>query len=349
MTKQFAKGLVMKVNEDFTLEVAVASTGIKDRQGEIIEPTAWRLDNFKRNPVLQWAHDYRSLPIGRVEDIAIEETRLIFKPRFAADIDEFAKKVWQMYKGGFLNAFSVGFNPIKDKEGDKWTDVELLEISAVPVPANPEALVLARELGVELEEEKETKPAPEIIGDYIHIRVRNPELFVQDSFRTIDISPQEGIKAVIGKLKSDQQGSTVIQKFLFDKEKWTVDEAVTWVSEHKESAKAEEEEKPEETTPPVEEKPVEEEKPIEEPKIITEENEKTIKTAIESIKITADALSELLANSKTEKDNVGGQNAGSFSGNGNALHIVRSALKQADRQIEKANRSIKIIMERKEN
>src|SRR3989304_1508207 len=142
MAKQFTKALVTKVNDDFTLEVAIASTPIKDRQGEVIKPTAWRLDNFKRNPVLQWAHDYSLPPIGKVVQIGVEGDRLLFKPQFAAHIDPFAEKIWRMFKEGYLNAFSVGFQPLMSKEGDSWTDVELLEISAVPVPANPDALVL---------------------------------------------------------------------------------------------------------------------------------------------------------------------------------------------------------------
>lgn len=75
--------------------------------------------------------------------------------------------------------------------------------------------------------------------DYIHVPVRSASDFVQDSFRTIDISKSQGIKAVIGKLKSDPQGSTHVQKYLFAKsEGWTVDSATEWVEEHKEEDKS---------------------------------------------------------------------------------------------------------------
>jgi len=359
MIKQFLKGLVTKVNDDYTLEVAVASTGKKDRQGEIIEPTAWRLDNFKRNPVLQWAHNYSNLPIGKIEEISIIDDKLMFKPRFAAEIDEFAKKVWQMYKEGFLNAFSVGFNPLSELKDGKWTDVELLEISGVPVPANPDALVVARSLGIELKDsddvDAELKPEPEIIGDFIHIRVRDPNLFVEDSFRTIDISEREGIKAVIGKLKSDPNGSTVVQKYLFDKEKWSIEEAVDWVNEHKSKDGEAGEVKPE-ATPEVTEGAPEAVEAVEatpeppaeppEPKMISEVNREKIKLALDNIKITADALQSLLQNSETSKDNVGVPKAGSdnVSEHKQALIIARSALKHADKRIEAANRAIKIVL-----
>jgi HK97 family phage prohead protease len=61
-------------------------------------------------------------------------------------------------------------------------------------------------------------------------------LFVDTSFRTIDISKEKGIKAIIGKLKTEPQGSTVIQSYLFLKDKWTVSTAQDWVNEHGKSA-----------------------------------------------------------------------------------------------------------------
>lgn len=67
----------------------------------------------------------------------------------------------------------------------------------------------------------------------IRIRIKDPGLFVDDSFRTITISEDQGIKAVIGKLKSDPGGSTVIQNYMFEKDKWSVSEAEKWISEHK--------------------------------------------------------------------------------------------------------------------
>ena len=103
-----------------------------------------------------------------------------------------ADTVYELYKGGFLNAFSVGFQPNSfkqptPKEIEKnpelaeanriFDDWDLLEFSAVPVPANPDALATAvksksielsekliNELGVELKEpEPEIEPEPEPI------------------------------------------------------------------------------------------------------------------------------------------------------------------------------------------
>jgi hypothetical protein len=80
---------------------------------------------------------------------------------------------------------------------------------------------------------------PEETEDFIHIPVRDSGLFLEGKFRTIDIDAGKGIKAVIGKLKSDPKGSTVVQKFIFDKDKdWTMEKAKAWVAEHKDSVES---------------------------------------------------------------------------------------------------------------
>jgi hypothetical protein len=63
----------------------------------------------------------------------------------------FADSIFRLYVGGYLRAVSVGFLPLEmqpycDPEdpacdpGTEFLSQELLELSAVPVPANPEAL-----------------------------------------------------------------------------------------------------------------------------------------------------------------------------------------------------------------
>jgi len=80
---------------------------------------------------------------------------------------------------------------------------------------------------------------PEITEEYVRIRVRDPDLFVEGSFRTIVLSADEGIHAVIGKLKSDPGGSTVIQNYMFELAKdWTMEKAQAWVKEHKDTMDA---------------------------------------------------------------------------------------------------------------
>jgi hypothetical protein len=66
---------------------------------------------------------------------------------------------------------------------------------------------------------------------YIRSGHRNPDDFQSDSLRTITISEEEGIKAVIGKPKG--KDTTEVQSYLFDKSKsWTVDKAKAWFEKH---------------------------------------------------------------------------------------------------------------------
>jgi hypothetical protein len=78
-------------------------------------------------------------------------------------------------------------------------------------------------------------------GDkYIRIRVRDPADFVDSSFRTVTLSEDQGISSVMGKLKSDPQGSMVVQNYMFLKDKgWDSEKAQKWVSDHKEKKSGE--------------------------------------------------------------------------------------------------------------
>ena len=74
-----------------------------------------------------------------------------------------------------------------------------------------------------------SKPSPDVTENSIRLRQREPNDFQEDSFRTIEIT--DGIKAVIGKLTGET--STTIQSYIFDKEKFTTEEAQKWVVDHK--------------------------------------------------------------------------------------------------------------------
>jgi len=69
-------------------------------------------------------------------------------------------------------------------------------------------------------------------GEYIHSGHRSPEEFQPDTLRTITLSENEGIKAVVGKPKG--KTTTEVQSYLFDKSKgWTLEKAKKWLEEHR--------------------------------------------------------------------------------------------------------------------
>lgn len=142
----------VKALGDRQIEAIVATDAI-DRHGEILSIEGVDLKAYKQNPVVLWAHDYGSLPIAKAVGIKKEDGKIVAKMEFNEN-DEFAMKVYQAIKDGFLNAFSIGFIPtdakyIEGKDALMWTQSEMIEFSVVPVPANAEALVQAKALMAE--------------------------------------------------------------------------------------------------------------------------------------------------------------------------------------------------------
>jgi HK97 family phage prohead protease len=125
--------------------IGIGSTDSPDRDGEIIKQDGWDLTNFLKNPVLLTSHAYHEFPIGRITDVMIENGQLKFKAVFSEATQE-AREAYQLVKEGILSAFSVGFIPKEYDPADTSviTKAELLEISLVTVPANPQAVVLAK-------------------------------------------------------------------------------------------------------------------------------------------------------------------------------------------------------------
>jgi hypothetical protein len=144
----------------------IASDESVDRYGDIIRASGWELDNFRKNPQLLYGHGRAPglATIGRVASIDVMQTKLIADCEFMPEgMNDFADTIWRAVDAGFLRASSVGFMPTVEPNiirgeadesgyrpitGFEFVGQELLELSVVPVPANPAALALARDLGL---------------------------------------------------------------------------------------------------------------------------------------------------------------------------------------------------------
>ena len=132
----------------------IASTESPDREKDRILSSAWRLDAYRRNPVVLFAHDYGALPPARSRDVRVVGGALRTVDEFPPPgVYPFADTLYELIKAGFVTSKSVSFQPLtwrpNDEGGRDYTDVELLEHSYVTVPANPEALVVARSKGLD--------------------------------------------------------------------------------------------------------------------------------------------------------------------------------------------------------
>lgn len=174
----------------------IGSTSSKDRVGDVIDLDGWQTSNWEKNPVILWGHDSRGkLPIGKGLSVTkdIGKQALVFELEFASAIDPFAAMVEKFVENGFLKATSVGFKPleykyIKNDNPDSYFDSihfikqELLELSIVNVPMNPEALIvsnsserlLMQRFGIDFETKESDETAVQIL------------IFDKKEYKTVD-------------------------------------------------------------------------------------------------------------------------------------------------------------------
>jgi len=217
--KKFIK-CVVEVKDTDRFQVLASNSAI-DRDGESIDPNGWDVENFKKNPSILWAHDYSSLPIGAAEIISIDERGLVVEGRFASkEANPRAEQVRLLVAEKIVNAVSVGFIP-KERNGNIITKAELLEVSFVPVPANPEALALAISKGLDISILKDEKSDP----------VDKPE----DASETAKEAEPEKTPEKTAPVESEKskQEVTEIQTIILSKEKFpAIADAEKWAEDN---------------------------------------------------------------------------------------------------------------------
>lgn len=241
----------------------------KDRDGDIIDSKGWLFDNFNANPVMQWAHRYDEVPIaksikvwknnqGKVKSTVIFQPDSNYQPNWAGIT---GSMIYNMYKTGFLNAVSVGFDPIKWEplqkedgdessrswEGTHYLKQELLEFSGVPVPSNPEALLdpaSVKEFKKQLKmwatqtlkqcecdiDDKDDKAMKPYANEHA-CRLRNPDDFQANTFRRTE-RDHEGKKysVIMGRLTGET--TMTEQAYRYNKDTWTAAQARSHCSDH---------------------------------------------------------------------------------------------------------------------
>ena len=169
-----AKGIVDYIASDETL----------DSYREIIRANGWRFTHFQKNAPFVDSHDYSTImnQVGKVIDFNIEQRRLVERVQWAIDVpgNELAQLGWKMTEAGYLKAVSVGFWPVRyvskwDSDRKPWLDQltelgvheetgvrtiyieqEQVELSAVVLGANPNALAKAYKAGALSDADLET-------------------------------------------------------------------------------------------------------------------------------------------------------------------------------------------------
>jgi HK97 family phage prohead protease/HK97 family phage major capsid protein len=132
----------------------VLSDETPDRMDDVIMADSWDLASFQKNPIALFNHNSNA-PIGKWTRVRVVDKQLRghleLAPAGTSDrIDEIRKLI----DAGILRAVSVGFRPKESKPrpesdyGVFFTKAELVETSLVSVPANPNALAIAKSLKI---------------------------------------------------------------------------------------------------------------------------------------------------------------------------------------------------------
>jgi len=157
-----------EVGKDERAVIAIISTSTVDREGEVLVPAGAKLQTFRKNPIVLWAHKYDEPPIAKAAPpgwIRYDKALNAIKAKIIFAETELAENLFQLYRGGFLRAFSVGYDRYTatieapgEKDVEKQPDWagaraivkswELLEFSACPIGMNPEALAVAVSKGL---------------------------------------------------------------------------------------------------------------------------------------------------------------------------------------------------------
>jgi hypothetical protein len=150
--------VVKGINAETRQVNTVISSGAQDRDNDVINPKKWSLKHYKKNPVVQWAHDHDIPAIAQSPTVKLDGDILVSTDQFPEEgMHPFADMIFNLVAGKFIRAKSVGFKPERGKfayeeelGGYRFEGQELLEHSYVNVPSNPEALVGAKHAGIDL-------------------------------------------------------------------------------------------------------------------------------------------------------------------------------------------------------
>lgn len=141
--KAFSTFEIKSVNDDERKLVGIASTPSPDRDGDEVMPGGAK---FNVPFPLLHQHDHER-PIGHVTKATVSQAGIEIEADIPKDSGlDYVETAWKQIKSGLLRGLSIGFRATKSEPtttGRKFLDYEIFELSAVSIPANAEAGILA--------------------------------------------------------------------------------------------------------------------------------------------------------------------------------------------------------------
>jgi HK97 family phage prohead protease/HK97 family phage major capsid protein len=131
-----------------------------DRMGDVISSDGWQLESFLKNPIALFNHNPSAI-VGTWKNLRVENKQLRGHLQLAPKgISPRIDEIRALVEAGILRAVSVGFRelesePLKGDDGKhhfgmgyRFLKQELVETSLVSVPANANALAVAKSLKI---------------------------------------------------------------------------------------------------------------------------------------------------------------------------------------------------------
>ena len=146
MNRAYSLLTVKAVEEDKRIIRGVATTPTVDRVGDIVEPLGV---TFKNPLPLLWQHMHDK-PIGTVVFDAPTAEGITFTAELpvieeAGALRDRIEEAWQSIKANLVRAVSIGFRALEyawmDEGGIRFIKTEVYELSAVTIPAQPDAVI----------------------------------------------------------------------------------------------------------------------------------------------------------------------------------------------------------------
>jgi HK97 family phage major capsid protein/HK97 family phage prohead protease len=140
---------IKSFDEDARIIEGIASTPTTDRVGDVVEPKGAQ---FSLPVPFLWQHR-SDQPIGHVVAAQVEDDGIRVRVQIAqldepGELKSMLDRAWQSIKIGLVRGLSIGFRSIEAEDikgswGQRFTKWDWMELSAVTIPANVEANILA--------------------------------------------------------------------------------------------------------------------------------------------------------------------------------------------------------------
>jgi HK97 family phage prohead protease len=134
--------------------LSIVSSEPRDRMGDVILQDGIDYSDFMRGGgTVLWQHD-ANYPVART--LSVVKGCLTALAQFPPEgTSEKSDECYRLIREGVVNSTSIGFIPVewefleKNRPGSGvlFREVQMLEFSYVSIPANPDALVIAKSLG----------------------------------------------------------------------------------------------------------------------------------------------------------------------------------------------------------